>query len=79
MTQSQIDPVTGLAAELDGLSAQLWTASDRTKNLVHLMLLVQGQDQLLLGMIDEAITHLQDYRTKIAARLASETAEIVKE
>ena len=70
-----LDPVTGLAAELSSLSASLWTASDRTKNLVHLMLLVQGQDQLLIDMIDVAIVDLQDYRAKIAARLANEMKE----
>lgn len=74
-TTKQLDPVTGLAAELDGLSAQLWTASDRTKTLVHLMLLVQGQDERLLEMIDTTITHLQAERAKIAGRLSSEIKE----
>lgn len=75
MDKTQLDPITGLAADLEGLSAQMWQASDRTRNLSKLLLLVQGQDERLLEMLDTAITYLQAERSKIAARLASEIKE----
>lgn len=69
-----LDPVTGLAAAVEGLSATFWQASDDTRKMAKLLLIVQGQDQRLLDMLDTTIAQLQAERAKIAARLANEIA-----
>ena len=70
-----LDPVTGLAAAVEGLSATFWQASDDTRKMAKLLLIVQGQDQRLLDQLDTIIAQLQAERDKIAARLANEIAE----
>jgi hypothetical protein len=73
------DPVYQLALEVDALSAQHWKMYSDSRDLGKLILIVQGQDQRLVDMLDTTIAHLQAERDKIAARMAGEAAVEIKE